>query len=220
MIQICSSCYSKNTIKNGATKTKKQQYICKNCNKRFIDFYSYKAYKKNINSKIIQLTKEGLGIRRTARVLRISTTTLLRRIIKIAASIDQPQISFHQSYELDEMRFFIRKKSNLQWLAYAINKRTKTIAGFYIGKRTNKTLNSVIKTLINSHPEKIYTDKLKNYRYLIPEKIHQTKRFGTNSIERKNLSIRTHLKRLNRKTICFSKSIVILESVLKIYFWT
>lgn len=30
------------------TKTRKQQYICKNCNKRFIDFYSYKAYKKNI----------------------------------------------------------------------------------------------------------------------------------------------------------------------------
>ncbi|WP_262497378.1 MULTISPECIES: IS1 family transposase [Chryseobacterium] len=49
--------------------------------------------------------------------------------------------------------------------------------------------------------------------------MHQTKRFGTNAIERKNLSIRTHLKRLNRKTICFNKSIVMLTSILKIYFW-
>ncbi|WP_411812291.1 IS1 family transposase [Chryseobacterium scophthalmum] len=218
--KICRFCYSKNIIKNGTTKTKKQQYICKNCKKRFIDFYSYKAYKKNINSKIIQLTKEGLGIRSTARVLSISTTTLLKRIIKIAANIHQPQISFHQSYELDEMRLFIGKKSNPQWLAYAINKKTKTIAAFQIGKRTNKTLKAVIKTLFNSKPEKIYTDKLRNYQYLIPKEIHQTKRFGTNSIERKNLSIRTHLKRLNRKTICFSKSILLLTSVLKIYFWT
>ncbi|WP_300354730.1 IS1-like element transposase [Chryseobacterium sp.] len=65
--------------------------MCKSCNKRFLEFYSYKACHKNINSKIIQLTKEGLGIRSTARVLNISTTTLLRRIIKIAADITQPK---------------------------------------------------------------------------------------------------------------------------------
>ncbi|MCI3937849.1 IS1-like element transposase [Chryseobacterium aahli] len=115
---ICKNCYSKKIIKNGTTKTKKQQYICKSCNKRFIEFYSYKAYKKNINSQIIQLTNEGMGIRSTARVLNISTTTLLRRIIKIADDISQPKISFYQSYELDEMRFFIRKKSNLVGLCY------------------------------------------------------------------------------------------------------
>ncbi|WP_265427105.1 IS1 family transposase [Chryseobacterium sp. YIM B08800] len=216
--KICNKCYSKNIIKNGTTKTGKQQYFCKNCKNRFIEFYSYKAYKKNINSKIIQLTKEGLGIRSTARILKISTTTLLRRIIKIADAIHPPKISYNQSYELDEMRLFLRKKSNPQWLVYAINKETKSIAGFHIGKRTSKTLNSVIKTLLYSKPEKIYTDKLRNYQYLIPKEIHQTKRFVTNSIERKNLSIRTHLKRLNRKTICFSKSISILTSVLKIYF--
>lgn len=217
---ICKNCYSQNIIKNGTTKTKKQQYFCKNCNKRFLEFYSYKAYHKNINSKIIQLTKEGLGIRNTARVLNISTTTLLRRIIKIADGIHQPKISYQQLYELDEMRLFIRKKSNQQWLVYAINKVTKTVANFYIGKRTNKTLNTVIKTLLNSNPEKVYTDNLRNYNYLIPKEIHETKRFGTNSIERKNLSIRTHLKRFNRKTICFSRSILILTSILKLYFWS
>ncbi|WP_324292112.1 IS1 family transposase [Chryseobacterium sp. C-71] len=117
------------------------------------------------------------------------------------------------------MRFFIRKKSNPQWLVYAIDKKSKIVAGFYIGKRTNKILKTVITTLLNSNPEKIYTDKLRHYQYLIPKEIHQTKRFETNSIERKNLSIRTHLKRFNRKTICFSKNIKILISVLKIYFW-
>jgi len=118
------------------------------------------------------------------------------------------------------MRLFIKKKSNMQWLVYAIDKKSKRVAGFYIGKRTNKTLNTVIKTLLNSNPEKIYTDNFRNYKYLIPKEIHETKRFGTNSIERKNLSIRTHLKRLNRRTICFSRSVLILTSILKLYFWS
>ena len=160
-----------------------------------------------------------MGIRSTASILQISTTTLLRRIISIAEGIIQPTISFHQAYELDEMRFFIKNKANPMWLVYAINKNTKDIVSFCIGKRTNRTLNTAIKTLIYSNPEKIYTDKLRNYQYLIPKEIHVNKRFGTNSIERKNLSIRTHLKRLNRRTICFGKSLAISNAVLKIYFW-
>lgn len=154
----CKYCQSKNIIKNGKTKTRKQQYFCKNCSKRFIEFYTYKAYSKNINTQIIQFIKGGLGIRSIAGILQISTTTLLKRIISISNKIPQPAIPLHQSYELDEMRFFIGNKSNLMWLVYAINKNTKEIADFHIGKRTNKTLNKIIKTLINSKTEKIFTE--------------------------------------------------------------
>ncbi|MCW3162625.1 IS1 family transposase [Chryseobacterium oryctis] len=217
---ICKNCSSKNIIKNGTTKNKKQQYLCKNCNKRFIDYYTYNAYRKDFNFQIILLTKEGLGIRSTARILKISTSTLLKRLIFIAKNISPPIIPFYQKYEMDEMRFFIRKKTNPMWLVYAINKITKQVTGFYIGKRNNTTLQTVLKTLTNANAEKIFTDKLKNYRYLIPKEIHETKRFGTNRIERKNLSIRIHLKRFNRRTICFTKSSLMLNSVLKIYFWT
>jgi IS1 family transposase len=73
------------------------------------------------------------------------------------------------------------------------------------------------KILLNSNQKKIYIDKLQNYQYLISKEIHSTQKFSTNSIERKNLSIRTHLKRLNRGTICFSKNLLILSSVLKIF---
>lgn len=116
------------------------------------------------------------------------------------------------------MRFFLRKKSNPKWLVYAIDKNTKQVANFYIGRRNNSTLSSIVKTLINARATKIYTDQLINYKYLIPKEIHLTKKYGTNGIERKNLSIRTNLKRLSRRTICFSKNRVILISILKIYF--
>ena len=100
-----------------------------------------------------------------------------------------------------------------------MEKDSKTVVSFNVGKRTNKTLSRVLDTLKLSEAERIFTDRLKNYRYLIDEKLHCVKRFGTNHIERKNLTLRTHLKRLNRRTICFSKSMIILVSVLKIYFW-
>ena len=104
----CPFCYSRNIIRNDTTKTKKQQYICKDCHKRFLDYYTYKAYCSNTNSLIIQLTKEGLGIRSIARKLQISATTLFR-IKNIAENILPPVLSFGRAYELDEMRFIIRK---------------------------------------------------------------------------------------------------------------
>lgn len=145
---ICSYCYSGNIIKNGTTKTKKQQYLCKDCKKRFLDYYTYQAYLKNINSQIVSLTKEGLGIKSTSRILKISPTTLLKRIITIANNISRPPIIYHQEYELDEMRFFLRKKSNPKCLVYTIDKNTKQVANFYIGRRNNSTLSSIVKTLI------------------------------------------------------------------------
>lgn len=216
----CAKCVGKDFIKYGKTACGKQRYQCKNCKAITIMDYSYKAYKDDINNKIILLIKEGLGIRSTARVLEISPSTLLKRILKIAEDISQPIIPFYRTYEMDEMRFFIRKKSNPMWLVYAIDKNTKQVMSFYIGKRNNQTLNAVVKTLLNSKAEMIFTDKLKNYQYLIPQELHNTKRYGTNGIERKNLGLRTHLKRLGRKTICFSRSIIILSAILKIYFWS
>jgi IS1 family transposase len=89
----------------------------------------------------------------------------------------------------------------------------------HVGRRTNKTLNRVIESLHLSEAKKIYTDKLKHYRFLIQKKIHSIKARGTNHIERLHLNFRTHLKRLNRRSICFSRSLIMLISILKIYLW-
>ena len=144
---------------------------------------------------------------------------MIKRILSIARNIQKPLIQKRKIYEVDEMRSFIRKKDNAIWIAYVLERGTKKIVSFSTGKRTNKTLYAVIKTLELSEAKKIYTDGLKNYKSLIPANLHSVKRFGTNHIERKNLTLRTHLKRLNRKTICFSRSLIMLNAILKIYFW-
>lgn len=107
----------------------------------------------------------------------------------------------------------------MRWIVYALDMENKAVVSFNIGRRNNITLRLVIQTLEQSRAKKIFTDKLKNYRYIIDEKIHCTKPRCTNHIERHNLTLRTHLKRLNRKTICFSRSMLVLFSILRIYFW-
>ncbi|WP_396150950.1 IS1 family transposase [Flavobacterium sp.] len=216
---ICPNCKSKEIIKNGFTKNRKQQYYCKSCNTRSIDFYTNKAYCKNINSSLIQLTKEGVGIRSTSRILNISTTTVLKRIILIAKSIKTPAIASGQIYEVDEMRSFISRKSRPIWIVYAFQRKTKNVVSIAVGKRTLRTLGIVVNTLLLSKAKRIYTDGLRHYKSLIDKTIHCATRFGTNQIERNNLTLRNSLKRLNRKTICYSKSYSVLLCVLKIYFW-
>ena len=215
----CPVCQSYDLVKNGKTSNGKQRYSCKHCHKRFITDYSYNAYRADTNQKIIQLTKEGLGIRSTARVLVISVTTLLKRILHIASGIKQPPIVKGRTYEVDEMRIFIGKKSRLRWLVYALDRESKQVVAFNVGRRTNRTLGVVIKSLLLAKAKIIYTDKLKNYGYLISRKIHRTVFRSTNHIERCNLTLRTHLKRLNRKTICFSRSLAVLMPMVTIYLW-
>ena len=82
--KMCSNCSDK-LIKYGKTKNGKQRYKCKICQKTSVEIYHYNAYLSTINSNIIQLTKEGLGIRSTARYLQISPTTLLKRLLEISS---------------------------------------------------------------------------------------------------------------------------------------
>lgn len=153
-------------------------------------------------------------------MLKISTSTLLSRIVLIANNIPHPKIPKGKTYQVDEMRTYLKRKDKLIWIVYALEQENKGVVSFNFGRRTNETLKNVIKSLELSNAKAIITDKLKNYKYLIPKEIHNTKYRGTNNIKRNNLSLRTHLKRLNRRTICFSRSLVILNAILKIYFWS
>ena len=68
---LCPYCQSESIVKSGKNCNGKQRYQCKYCHKRFITDYTYKAYLPDTDSKIIQLTKEGLGNHSTILTLGI-----------------------------------------------------------------------------------------------------------------------------------------------------
>lgn len=217
--RCCVYCHKNCCIKYGKSAEGKQRYRCKECNKSFIRDYSYQACHHAVSGWIVKLLKEGSGIRSIARLLQISITTVLRRILKISKQIRKPAICLNQEYEIDELRTFYKNKGRLLWIVYALQRNTGKIVDFAVGSRTIKTLQKVTTTVLLSSARKVYTDKLPVYSYLLPRSIHCSKAYSINHIERNNLTLRTHLKRLGRKTICFSKSIVMLEACIKIYFW-
>lgn len=186
----CPACRSGSPIKSGLTRQNKQRYQCRDCRKRFLLDYTYNAYLPRTDKDIVLLTKEGLGIRGTARVLQISATTLLKRILAIAKGIPQPPISKEKTHEVDEICTFLKRKSRPIWIVYSLERESKTVASFNIGARTNRTLNVVLKTLHLAEAKRIFTDGLKNYKYLIAKAVHKVKRYATNRIERKNLSLK------------------------------
>ena len=206
-------------VKDGTQSNGRQRYKCKSCHRKQQALYSYNAYQKGINNAIITLTKEGVGIRSAARILDISPTTLLSRIVQIAQTISRPPVTYSKDLWSGWNKELCTKKVRTHLDSICLDRKSKQVVSYNIGPRTNATLNVVLETLRLSDAKRVYTDRLRNYRSLIETKIHRTSLYGTNHIERHNLTIRTHLKRLARKTICFSRSAVILSAILKIYFW-
>lgn len=125
----------------------------------------------------------------------------------------------HHYYELDEMRVVVGNKSNEAWLTYAIDRHTKQIINFIVGRRTKRNLSVITKSVLQLNPKQVFTDRLTTYKNLIPKHLHNTRKSNTTIIERNNLTLRTHLKRLSRKTICYSKNFEMLEATLKLYLW-
>lgn len=206
-------------VKNGF-QSSRQRYKCRFCKNKFQTSYKYQAYADSTNTSIVLLLKESCGIRSIARILSISKNTVLTRILSIAKNVKpKPLLKQGCSYEMDEIWTFIGNKANVVWITYAIERKSRTIVGFVLGPKTKENIRPLVNQLILSAPKHIYTDRLNIYPSLVPDNIHQRFRYCTNIIERNNLTLRTHLKRLSRRTICFSRSFSILLSVLKIYFW-
>jgi insertion element IS1 protein InsB len=73
-------------------------------------------------------------------------------------------------------------------------------------------------TPIELFPISVYhTDDWGSYSKYIPPNKYQIEKDKTWKIERRNLNFRTHIKRLNRKTICFSKNEQIHDNVIGMY---
>ena len=215
----CKYCKGR-CVKKGL-RNDKQRYRCKICIRYQLSNYTYVLYNPKSDKDIIQLNAEGMSISGIARVLDYSKQTIIRRILQLANKVKSPHISeYNQIYEVDELWTYVGNKSNAVWLSYSFNRKTHQIMSFCIGARNKINLMKVVAPLKMLSPKKIVTDRLNIYPNLITPINHDTRKYRNNRIERCNLTLRQHIKRLSRKTICYSKSILMLEATFKLYlFW-
>lgn len=214
----CPVCSSLNIKNNGISKQRKQRYRCKVCGRQFILKYTYRAYLKYIRELVVPMCLNGSGIRDISRVLQVSATFVMKLIRRRAETLTILKMPTHvANVELDEMWSYVEKKKNQCWLWLAYSPKYRRMLAFSLGKRTDETCRTLPANLSNIRITRFYTDNWESYRNLIPEVRHWIGKTGTQRIERQNLNFQTQLKRLQRRTICFSKNQKMLEAVVKLY---
>ncbi len=108
--------------------------------------------------------------------------------------------------EMDEMWSFVSNKKQQRWLWHAIDHASGKVLAYVLADHTDAALKSLMQLLIPFGIQQFYTDGWGGYARLLDEDQHEVGKHYTQKIERKHLTLRTRIKRLTRKTICFSKS--------------
>ena len=118
---------------------------------------------------------------------------------------------------VDEMWSVVGKKRDQRWLWHAIDHWTGKVLAYVFGRRTDEVFLQ-LKALLEPYGiRRFHTDYWGAYRrHLEPDAHHPGKR-NTQRIERKHLTLCTRIKRLARKTICFSKSSQMHDIVIGLF---
>ena len=131
----CPHCQSEQSVKRGKTGCGTQQYLCQNttCTTgSFLLDYRYLGRLPEVKQQIIDMSLNASGVRDTARVLRISTDTVLRELRKQEATLESVNTTFlrtrnpddmavaieraGEEAKMDEMWSFVGHKGNPRWL--------------------------------------------------------------------------------------------------------
>jgi len=119
--------------------------------------------------------------------------------------------------ELDEMWSYVGKKANQRWLWHAIDHHSGQVLAYVFGQRKDTVFLQLQALLEPFGITRFYTDGWGAYeRYIAPEK-HEVGKQHTQTIESKHINLRTRIKCLVRRTICFSKTTTMHDLVTGLF---
>ncbi len=123
--------------------------------------------------------------------------------------------------ELDELWSFVLKKTNQAWIWIALCRKTRQVVAYAIGDRSQKTCRLLWEAIPHTYRAgQCFTDFWSAYQAVIPEEQHTAvgKETGeTAHVERWNNTLRQRLARFVRKTLSFSKSLMMHDVCLRLF---
>ena len=119
--------------------------------------------------------------------------------------------------ELDEMWSFVGGKTQPRWLWEALDHQKGRVLAYVFGRREDQAFLKLKALLEPFGIRRFYTDGWGAYQRHLDPTQHVVGKRRTQQLERKHLTLRTRIKRLVRKTICFSKSIEMHELVIGLF---
>lgn len=196
--------------------------------------------------QIFHLLCEGNGVRSITRLVGCSTNTVSALQIKYCSIIEFINKKYIRELEMeeveaDEIFTFIGRKSNIRYIYVALDRVSKLVIHFRIGKRDTDDAKEFLsglsiklknKTNISTDWLPAYVSATNRNQYgrkdallsainiiRAKEENKSLPKSITNNIESHNGNIRQHVSRLTRKTRCFSKKEEGLRMHLTLFFF-
>jgi len=122
-----------------------------------------------------------------------------------------------EAAEVDEMWSFVGKKKAPRWLWHALDHRTGEVLAYGFGRREDQAFLKLKTLLAPFGITRFYTEGWGAYQRHLDPMLHEVGKHHTQQLERKHLTLRTRIKRLVRKSICFSKSTAMHDLVIGLF---
>jgi insertion element IS1 protein InsB len=112
---------------------------------------------------------------------------------------------------------FVKTKQQQRWLWHAIDHQSGRILAYVLANHQDEAFLRLKALLEPFGIKQFYTDGWGAYQRHLDGTQHVIGKCNTQKIERKHLTLRTRIKRLARKTICFSKSVQLHDIVIGLF---
>lgn len=215
----CKDCDATNFVKNGIVR-QKQRYKCKECGCNFTEG------DKRVHPKAdalraqaaLSYARNGVSLRGVAEDMGRHHSTILRWVRREASGLAEPIVPEDATeVEIDEMWHFIERKKNKIWLIRALDRGSKKIIAWVLGKRNAGTVQKLYDKLKRLPNAMFYTDYWPAFIKVLPEQQHKVGKSETLNIERDNSNVRHRLACFKRKSKVVSRSLDLLQ--IRLILW-
>jgi insertion element IS1 protein InsB len=133
--------------------------------------------------------------------------------------VENVEVSVHKVHEteVDEMSSFVGRKSQQRWLWHAIDHATGQLLAYVFGPRQDHVFLELKALLEPFSITRFLTDGWGTYRRHIDPDKHTVGKQHMQKIETTHINLRTRIKRLTRKTLCFSRSVQLHDIVIGLF---
>jgi insertion element IS1 protein InsB len=212
-----------------------QRYRChqRDCPRTiFLLQYQDKGRLPAVKQQLVDMTLNGSGVRDIVRGLGVSSATVIEVLKtkapagkqvndKLLHTLDPAHEDIIlrpvEQAEMDEMWSFVGSKSQQRWLWHAIDHQTGQSVAYVFGARADATFLEWQALLAPFGITHFYTDGWGTYRRHLEPSMHTVGKQHTQKIEPKHLTLRARIKRLARKTSCFSRSTFMHDLVIGLF---
>ena len=195
----CPKCKSSQKKKNGFRRGK-QSYRCKNCGCQYVENPQPRGYSNEVKQLCLKMYLNGMGFRALA-----------------LGNGDEPQDDeIPEITEIDELQTVVGNRKNRFWIGSVVNHQKQGIILWNIGERSHESFKPIWQIIKCWHSFFYVTDGWKVYPMYIEPEDHLVSKTYMTRVEGENTRLRHYLARLHRKTLCYSKSLLLLKYSLRL----